>query len=89
MTTPATQQALDALHQAEAALEGQPVAAPVVVSDPSPAPKLPFEKHAASKQTPAWLVAGAKQAGGWGQGRELTEAEFDQAVADVGNIRIS
>ena len=50
--------------------------------------RIPFEQHAKSKQTPAHLVAGAKQAGGWGEGREVTEAEFDQAIVDVGNICI-
>lgn len=40
----------------------------------------PIETLAAAEQTPAYLVAGVKAANGWGQGKELTLAEYRQAL---------
>lgn len=40
----------------------------------------PVEVLAERLDTPAWVVAGMKAANGWGEGKQLTEAEFKRAV---------
>lgn len=61
----------------------------IIPAAPAPAPaRKPVEQHAEEKQTPAWLLAAARAHHGWPIGRELTESEFEQALAATKGIRI-
>jgi hypothetical protein len=55
---------------------------------PAAAPRKTVEVWAAEKKTPAWLFAGAKAGNRWPIGRELEEAEYDQAVHAAANVKI-
>lgn len=46
------------------------------------------EDWAAEKQTPAWLFAAARAHHTWPVGRELTEAQFLEALSATRGIRI-
>ena len=48
----------------------------------------PFEAWVAAKQPEAWRAAAARAMRAWAIGREVTEAEFDQALADAGAVQI-
>lgn len=48
-----------------------------------------FEVWAREKQAPDFLVAAAKVRFHWGQGREMSAADFDAAIDLVANIRIN
>jgi hypothetical protein len=48
-----------------------------------------IEDWAALKETPDWLFAAAKMRHKWGEGRELTEADYTKAIEDVGSIQLS
>lgn len=48
-----------------------------------------IEDWAAQKQTADWLMAAAKQRMRWGIGKQVSEGEFDEAVAGVQGIRLS
>jgi hypothetical protein len=54
----------------------------------APAPRLPFEQWAAKKKTVAWLLAAAKALESWPIGREITEAQFDDAVLRAGSLAV-
>jgi hypothetical protein len=47
-----------------------------------------FEAWAAEKKTAAWQAAAARAMRAWAIGREVTEAEFDEAVRAAGEIRL-
>ena len=51
--------------------------------------KKTIEDWAAQKGTPDWLMAAAKYRSKWGQGREVSEGDFDAAVAEAGGIKLS
>jgi uncharacterized membrane protein AbrB (regulator of aidB expression) len=55
---------------------------------PKPDPRQPFEKWAEAKKPAAWLVAAARAMRGWAIGREVTEAEFDDAIHAAGTITL-
>ena len=48
----------------------------------------PAEQWAQEKQTPAWLFAAARVHEGWPVGRELLEAEFEEALQRVSVVRL-
>lgn len=56
----------------------------------APAPKAAahptFEAHAKAKNTPAWLVAAAKAYRLLPEGKELSEKDFDELVAEVAGL---
>lgn len=49
----------------------------------------PFEQWATEKKTPAYLVAGTKNAQRWAAGREVTEEQYDAAVDAAANAKMS
>jgi len=58
------------------------------IPDPAPTPFVdskqliePFEAIALRKSTPPWHLGAVKAMNGWAQGREVSEAEFDEACA--------
>jgi hypothetical protein len=46
------------------------------------------EDWARDFQTEAWLLAGARALNRWGEGRQLTEAEYRQALEAFGGMRL-
>jgi hypothetical protein len=48
---------------------------------------LPFEQHAAD--LPAWELAAVRASQNWAAGREVTEAQFQDALEDVRSEVIS
>lgn len=46
------------------------------------------EEWAQLKKTPDWAFAAAKASARWGQGRELSETEFDEAVHAACNVTL-
>lgn len=46
------------------------------------------ETWSEEKRTPAWLFAAARAKHRWPIGREVTEAEFDKAIAATKSIQI-
>jgi hypothetical protein len=46
------------------------------------------EAWAAEKKTPRWLYAAAKALHRWPIGKELVEANFDEACKKAGNVQI-
>ncbi len=52
------------------------------------APSTTVEAWAKRKGTPDWAFTAAKWQHGWGQGRELSEAEYDAAVAAAMQTKI-
>ena len=56
-------------------------------SQPPPAAqRRPYEQWAELKQTPKPALDFARGANGWAAGYELTEAEFDEAVAGFDRV---
>jgi hypothetical protein len=51
-----------------------------------PAARRPFETWATEKQPAPWQAAAARTMRGWVIGREVTEAEFDDAIKAAGSI---
>lgn len=47
------------------------------------------EQWAAEKESEAWQVNAARVKYHWGEGREISESDFDAAVADVSGFTIS
>ncbi len=47
-----------------------------------------LEDWATAKATPSHVIAGAKTLNGWGQGHELTEADFDAGIKAWGEVRL-
>lgn len=47
-----------------------------------------FEEWAKDKKTAAWLLAGVRAHTKWGQGREVSEADFDAAASEVSGLKI-
>lgn len=47
-----------------------------------------FETWAAEKRPAAWLTAAARAMRGWAIGREVTEAEFDDAIHAAGSVTL-
>lgn len=54
----------------------------------APAGLKPIEWHAQSKKTPTWLFAAMKACHEFGEGKELTEAEYDAAIERAGNLKM-
>lgn len=48
----------------------------------------PIEGWAQEKGTAAWLFAAAKALRAWAVGQEVSEQDFDEAVADAGSVAI-
>lgn len=48
-----------------------------------------IEQWAQDKQTESWWLAGAKSRRKWGEGRVVSEAEFDAAINEVKGIRLA
>jgi hypothetical protein len=48
----------------------------------------PFETWADAKKPAVWLIAAARAMRGWAIGREVTEAEFDDAIQAAGSIAL-
>jgi len=46
------------------------------------------EAWSQDKATPAWLFGAAKAVGGWGEGRVLTEAEYEATCAKASGARM-
>jgi hypothetical protein len=59
-----------------------------VPEEPAPPPRRAFETWVDEKKPAAWLAAAARAMRGWAIGREVTETEFDTALADAGSVRI-
>jgi hypothetical protein len=49
-------------------------------------PRQPFETWVATKKPEPWRAAAARAMRGWAIGREVTEAEFDEALKAAGEI---
>lgn len=45
----------------------------------------PIESHAKNRGTPDWLFASTKAYHGWPQGKEVSAADYDQAVDAAAN----
>jgi hypothetical protein len=61
---------------------------PVATPERRPPERRAFEAWVEAKRPEAWRSAAARAMRGWAIGREVTEAEFDEALEAAGAVRI-